>query len=169
MTRLLPLQNESALPDHGRCLDSAFRFLSFRPRSESEIKSFLAKKGYETNTIEKVLIRLRADNLVDDEAFAQFWKSNRQTFSPRGHSSLRRELRNKGIEPDMIDRILEDLDEHAAACKAAEKKAKHLAGHDYQTFRRKLAGFLGRRGFAYDICNSVVNSFWEKRGKDDEE
>ncbi len=168
MRKLQPQPSEKS-PDPGRCLDAAYRHLSFRPRSVFELRSFLGRKGFDGPTIEQVLEKLKTDSLVDDEAFAEFWKSNRETFSPRGHAALKRELRRKGIEPGIVNRVIEQVDERDGAYRAAEKKVRHLDRSDYHTFHRKLTGFLSRRGFGYEICNSVAHSFWEKRGTDDEE
>ena len=68
-----------------RCLNAAFRYLSYRPRSEAELRERLKRRGFEADSMEAVLTRLREQGLVDDLAFAQFWKDNRETFRPRSH------------------------------------------------------------------------------------
>ena len=66
-----------------RCLNAAFHFLSYRPRSEAELRQRLQRRGFDGDNVAAVLARLKERGLVDDLAFAQFWKDNRQSFRPR--------------------------------------------------------------------------------------
>lgn len=151
---------------HQSCLDAASRYLSYRPRSEFEIKTNLKRKGFDASSIEGAALKLRRQGLLDDLAFAQFWKANRQSFSPRSRAMLRSELRQKGIAPDIIAAVVEEVDEEASACRAAQKKAKGLAEADYETFRRRLGAFLKQRGFNYEVAQHTVNHLWQERNKD---
>jgi len=148
------------------CLDAAFRYLSYRPRSEFEIKIRLQKRGFDDSSIEEVLHKLREQGLVDDFAFAKFWKENRESFSPRSWMMLQRELRQKGVAPYIIKEVAEGIDEEATAYRAAQKIMKRLALADYDSFCRRLGAFLKRRGFNYEVIQHVVNQLWHERGKD---
>lgn len=155
----------SGLPDssYQSCLDAAFRYLSYRPRSEFEMKVRLRKRGFDDSSIESVLLRLRDQGLVDDAAFARFWKDNRESFSPRSRAMLRRELRQKGIAPQIIAEVAGGIDEEASAYKAAQKKMRLLAHSDYEGFHRGLGAFLRRRGFNYEVVRHTVNQLWQER------
>ena len=70
--------------DHfNRCFNAALHYLSYRPRSESEMRERLQRRGFDSDSVEAVLTKLKEQELVNDIAFAQFWKDNRQAFSPR--------------------------------------------------------------------------------------
>ena len=56
-----------------RALDSALRFLSYRPRSEQEVRRRLGRQAWPAEVIEAVVARLRAVGLLDDAAFARLW------------------------------------------------------------------------------------------------
>jgi regulatory protein len=45
---------------------------------------------------------------------------------------------------------------------AARKYVRRLHGLEWQVFRQKLTGFLGRRGFSYDVCAPVVRAMWNE-------
>ena len=145
------------------CLDAAFRYLSYRPRSELEIKMRLRKRGFDDFSIESTLLRLKEQGLVDDFAFAQFWKESRESFSPRGRVMLNRELRQKGVDSHIIAEAIRDLDEEAGAYRAAQKKAEKLSLSDRESFYRKLGSFLRRRGFNYEITQYTVKQLWLER------
>jgi regulatory protein len=129
---------------------SALNFLSFRPRSRREIEGHLRKKKVEIETAQAAIERLERAGLIDDREFARFWVENRQTFRPRGTRALQAEMRQKGLDSEVIDGALENLgDEEETAYVAGRKKAHSLRAADEGEFFRKMLGFLQRRGFPY--------------------
>ncbi|MBN1135351.1 MAG: RecX family transcriptional regulator [Anaerolineae bacterium] len=156
-----------ALREHG-CVEEAYNraldYLSYRPRSQAEIVTFLQRHDVPDAQAEEVVERLKAAGLVDDEAFAQFWVENRERFRPRGLRALRYELQRKGIGQEAIDQALEGVDPLAGAYQAAAKKAQQLSHLDRPEFLRKLVDHLARRGFDYDVAKEVANRYWSELG-----
>jgi len=148
-----------------RCLDAAAHYLSYRPRSEFEIRHRLQRRGFDSSHIEPVVIRLKEQGLVDDLAFAQFWKENRESFSPRSQWLTRRELRQKGVAEDIIEAAVDNVDDDDTAYRAAQMKARRLPATDYSSFRYRLGQYLRRRGFNYIVINRVVLRLWQEWGE----
>ncbi len=144
-----------------KCLNAALRLLSYRPRSEAEIRTRLRPR-FEEQAIDSVIVHLKARHMVDDVAFAQFWKENRESFSPRSKRMLMLELRRKGIDSEVITDVVEAIDDEQSAYRAAEKKARSWAKEDYNAFRRKLGAFLSRRGFSSEVANSIMERLWQE-------
>lgn len=145
--------------------ERALSLLSYRPRSEWEIRQRLEKKAkqdFPPDVLDDVVERLQRVGLLDDEEFARYWVNNRQQFKPRSKRALRYELRRKGVANAVIDAALEAVDDDDAALEAARKRASRLAGSDWETFRKKLGGFLARRGFTYDVSREVVDRLWQE-------
>jgi regulatory protein len=138
------------------------RYIGFRERSTSEIRRYLNKSAVSEEIAEQVIDRLKQAGLLDDRRFAQVWIENRSEFRPRSLRALRMEMRQHGIDDELIDQSLETFDEHEAAYKAAEKYASRLENLDWQDFRRKLAGHLGRRGFNYETSAEVIHKVWDE-------
>src|SRR5262245_58141663 len=155
------LRHESA----EQALQQALLLLSYRPRSEAEIRRALEQKGHPPETVETAVGRLRDNHYLDDEAFALTWVENRQRFRPRGARLLRAELRQKGVDAETSDQAIADAggDERALALAVAEKRAAGLEAADYAAFGRKVGGFLSRRGFAPDVVWEVVRELWAAR------
>lgn len=147
----------------GKCLNAALRLLSYRPRSEAEIRTRLSRRFY-METIEGVILRLRERQMIDDVAFATFWREQRDSFSPRSRRLLKAELRNKGIDRELIDEVLDGIDDEESAYRAAQKRVHTLAKEDYETFKRKLGAFLRRRGFSYEVVNHTTERLWQELG-----
>lgn len=143
-------------------LNAAFRYLSYRPRSEAEMKAKLHKRGFSPEITEKVVGRLKELGVLDDESFARFWRESREAVSPRSKGFIRWELRRKGVSGEVVEGVVEDLDDAQLAYQAAQRKTRTLKNLEYQEFRKRLAGFLQRRGFRYDTINSTIGLLWEE-------
>ena len=141
----------------------ALNFISYRPRSTSEVRRNLRKHSLTEEVIDEVVERLQIKKILDDLNFAQIWVENRIVFRPRGRFALRSELRQKGLKDDLIDQALIDLDEEELARRAAEKKARQLTNLDRYEFRTKLSAYLSRRGFEYSLISDVCAEYWEKQ------
>ena len=111
-----------------------------------------------------MLARLKEQELVDDIAFAQFWKQNRESFNPRSQWLTRLELKRKGVAEDIINQAVDAVDDDDCAYRAALNKARSLPTSDYQSFRRRLGEYLKRRGFSYGVINNTVKRLWTKQG-----
>ncbi|MBN1935366.1 MAG: RecX family transcriptional regulator [Anaerolineae bacterium] len=150
--------------EQARAYEFALDFLSYRPRSQAEVARRLRDKEFLEPTIEYVLQRLSRAGLIDDVEFARYWIGNREQFKPRGMRALRYELREKGIANDIVEELLQDLDQTDSAHRAAAPKIRRWRQLDPLEFRRKLAGFLQRRGFTYNVIAEV----WERIQTDGE-
>jgi regulatory protein len=158
------LQNEGSIESaYSRTLD----YLGYRPRSRSEVVSYLKKRGMDEEQIETIVERLERAGLLDDAAFAQYWVENRERFKPRGARALRYELRRKGLADADIEKALESLDASDSAYRSASRKAEQLRHLDRQTFSRKLIEYLARRGFDYGVAQEAANRHWSELAEGD--
>lgn len=157
--KIKQLQTEDA---RERAIQQALLFLSYRSRSESEIRQNLRKHEIPEDIIEQTLQRLRQDGLANDDQFAQAWVENRSTFRPRSRRMLAMELRQKGLADEAVSSALEDVDDEALAYEAAQKRILRLKDMEWVDFRKKLSEFLARRGFSYSVITSVVTRIWNE-------
>lgn len=137
-------------------------YLSYRPRSEQEVRRYLERKAVDPAVIEQVIERLVRVRLLDDAAFAEFWVENREAFRPRGEWALQGELRQKGVAAEVIEAALSDLDAESSAMRASEQAMRRYAKLDYEVFMRRMMGFLQRRGFAYGVARQVARQRWSE-------
>jgi regulatory protein len=154
----------SALDQVEKVHQRALNFLSYRPRSVAEVQRNLREKDVPEEVIEQEIERLERVGLLDDEAFARYWIANRQQFKPRSARALRDELRQKGVSSVIIEAALADFDEEEAAYRAAQARVSRYANLDRETFRKRLGGFLTRRGFDYGTSRGVLDRLWDEGG-----
>ena len=145
-----------------RAIQQALLFLSYRSRSESEIRQNLRKHDIPEEVIEQTLQRLRQDGLANDNQFAQAWVENRSTFRPRSRRMMAMELRQKGLAAEAVSSALKEVDDEALAYEAAQKKVSRLKDLEWMDFRKKLSEFLARRGFSYSVISPTVTRIWNE-------
>lgn len=158
--KIAALQNQDA---REVAYTKALRFLGYRPRSVHEVRENLQKHEIPETVIEEVLKRLQDTNLLNDQQFAQAWVENRSTFRPRSRRALAMELRQKGLDDEVVQGALDDsVDENALALEAARKYVRKVQKLEWPDFRQKLGGFLGRRGFSYGVVAPVLRQVWSE-------
>lgn len=156
----------SAESGYKTCYDAALHFLSFRQRSEKELKSHLIfKRGFKEEEVQHVVDKLRKLKLLDDEAFAEQWKNDRVRFKPKSRIMIQRELIQKGVNAHTIQYVTQTIDDEANAYNAGLKKAGQLRSQGYKEFYRKMSGYLGRRGYSSDVVYAVVARLWKSLNK----
>jgi regulatory protein len=150
-----------------RAYQQALLLLSYRSRSEMEIRQNLQKHDYPDQVISHVLARLREEGLANDDRFAQTWVENRGTFRPRSRRALMMELRRKGLDDNAIQIALRDVNEDALAYDAAIKRVRRFRTLDWMGFREKMSAHLSRRGFPYSVVMETVNRVWKEMHPED--
>lgn len=144
-----------------KCLNKAYRYLSYRPRSEQEVFKKLLEKYPET-VVEKAMVKLKSLHYVDDQAFVNFWLEARG--NSRGPALLRSELLQKGVERSLIEEALgknpDDKQVEDAILLVGSKKRYH--GLERQELYKKVAPFLARRGYSFGTIKKAIDHLEEK-------
>lgn len=156
------LEKESGF---GKVYARVLRFASLRPRSEKEIKLWFKRKNIDSSLGTEVFNRLKNIGLVDDESFTKWWVGQRREFRPRSKMALMSELKQKGVARDIIDKVLQEIDtssELEFAKRVALKKLRVLSGLPFDEKKKKLFGFLGRRGFSWETANKTIDELLQK-------
>ena len=145
----------------------AVRYLSYRPRSEAEVRQQLESQDLSEQAIQDAVERLARNGLLDDSRFASTWVENRSEFRPRGRRALAFELRRMGVSPQVIESSLEGIDENELAYQAGLKQVRKYQRLEWQDFRQKMIAFLARRGFSYEVSNPVAARLWAEQHQND--
>lgn len=164
-------------------LAAGFRFLEARARSVAEVRRRLADAGYRPELVEGTIARLLAIGLLDDEAFARHWVESRDRARPRGEIALKRELRLRGVDAQVIAAVLDErsagvsddpfgaardgddaserLDpDAAAAVRLLERRRRDLERvTDPRKRRARAYALLARNGFGPEIASRLSAEF----------
>ena len=138
------------------------RLLTVRARTRSELEEQLTKRGYPGDVSTAVLDRLGEVGLVDDADFAEQWVRSRRVNAGKGKRALVVELRKKGVDDEVIDAAVAEIDAGAERQRAEELvrsklRRESLADGDDQKLMRRLVGMLARRGYGQGLAFDVVS------------
>ncbi|WP_017728964.1 recombination regulator RecX [Halalkalibacterium ligniniphilum] len=134
-------------------------YLSFRMRSEKEIKNYLLEKGREQPIIDEVIERLKMQNLVNDRAFAKAYVHTKQKTTSKGPQLLKQELKAKGVGETFIEEALSAYsheEQKEFLKKWIEKQSQRSTKDSAAVFKRKLGNRLLQKGFSYSVIESAM-------------
>ena len=166
------LEHIAGAEEKSRARHYSLDFLSYRARSIWEVRDRLARRGHGEEIIAEVIDELRREGLLDDEDFARRWAGDRMKNKPIGERLLRRELRLKRIDDEIIDRVAaaayRDVSPGQLAgdlLRAREERYRRL---DMRTARRRMTDFLLRRGFDRSAVREAVDQVLGERSQDED-
>ncbi len=146
----------------------ALRFLSYRMRSEKEIRAKLIEKEFQTKTVDEVIKNLHSLGLINDLEFASAFVHDLLLRKPAGQRLIRQKLLLKGIQPSIIQSILEKdiaVNEQGLALQAARKQMQRYKAVnkkvDEKKIQQRVAQHLARRGFAWSIISPVLKKVFK--------
>jgi regulatory protein len=145
-----------------RARNVAYRYLTIRPRSRTEIEKKLVDRDFPADIIQSVIDHLLHFGYLNDEQFARQWAASRVRTRGFGRRRIEQELRQKGIGREVVCGTLKDLFEDTSeldvARKEAEKKLRSLVRFEPEVRKRRLAGFLERKGFSSGIIRNILRT-----------
>jgi regulatory protein len=150
-----------------RAANVSLHQLARRGMSRWELQQVLQRREVDERIAEAELDRLERVGLLDDAALAVTLVYTQHTRKGLGRTAIAHELRRRHIDQDIIDDALseiEDGDERERALELAHKRASQLRGFDDATARRRLSGFLARKGYSNEIVREAVDSALGSRG-----
>ena len=131
--------------------------------TKSEIERKLEREGFSTDAIETSVVELIRSGHIRDRKYAENWIIRRQKSNPRGKTLLKRELVDKGIDKETAEQVIATVDtedETKVALEIAQKRAKQYKRLPTHVAKRRLHGFLARRGFGSDVVRQVLEQIF---------
>ncbi len=138
-----------------RARDRALYLLQSQGRTQAEMIKKLQNDGYPDDVTRTVMSFLSEYHFVDDSAYTEnYIHVNKGRKSPR---QIAYELQQKGVDKAKISRMLEEnpIDEEETARALLKKKTGGQIPEEWKE-KQKLAAFLGRKGFSFDVIQRVL-------------
>lgn len=146
----------------------AVKFLSFRPRSEKEVRDKLSQKKAPSEIIDAIIKLLKEQRFINDEDFIKWWREQRTRFRPKSDRAIKQELRKKGIDKELIENIFaqQEITMYSDLDKARILVKKQLAKINkfpLDEQYRKLGAYLARRGFDWETIKTAIDDILKKQ------
>lgn len=149
------VKNLKKQSDDGKLYDRLLRLLATRPRSRWELENYLNRKKTDPDTTQQLLARLEEKQLINDEDFARRWVENRRLLKPISQRKLRLELKQKRINNDIVDLVLnEDKTDELEVLRELVQKKRHQT--KYKNDPTKFMQYLARQGFNYGDIKTIL-------------
>lgn len=136
--------------------NKALDIISRREHSEKELENKLLKKFESSELIDLVIERLKTNNLLNDERFAEMYVRirKRKGFGPK---RIGYELSSRGINNSISSQVLDEIGGwKEAAHDAFNKKYRNGIADDFKN-KSKQKVFLQNRGFSFQEIDSVFS------------
>lgn len=142
----------------------ALNYVDYAPRTVAEVRRRLARGNYVEEIIDAVIADLIRAQLLDDSKFSADWVESRVRSKKIGRTRLAAELRQKGITREEADVALQQLDAVSELNAAIDLARKRVSTEEIETWataagraagKRRLAGYLQRRGYNWEIIEQV--------------
>lgn len=137
------------------CLNKSIEYMASRLKTTKQLKEYLYQKGYKKPVIDKVILKLKEYSVINDESYATaFIKSNQDKLSKR---NILNKLAQKGINKDICNETIEEIDDYEVCKKMAEKfmKSRELDKKNIE----KLIRHLQYKGFDWDSIGKVLKNY----------
>jgi len=142
------------------------RILEKTPKSAAQIRKALIEREHPTEIVDLLIARFVEVGLIDDLALAKEIATRLFERKGKAKSIIASELRQTGFTQEIIQEALEQIDqtdELEAAKALAELKFARMSKLDPDVAQRRLAGFLGRKGYSSSIVWAAVKYAVEQR------
>lgn len=144
------------LSQEGKWRARSLDWLLRRPHSTKEFRDYLYRKKIEPDFMNSLVKEFQTKKYLNDEAFARFWVESRRSSKHASSRRLRFELRQKGVQKEIVDMILQDteVDELQALTELITSKRRQTRYQD----RQKLIAYLLRQGYNYENIKQALES-----------
>ena len=158
--RLLREEKDKAKTDE---LEGSHPTVKPKTYTKSEIERRLGREGFSAGAIETSIEELIRSGHIRDRKYAENWIVRRQKSNPRGKTLLKHELVDKGIDKETAEQVVatvETEDEAKVALQIARKRVKQYRRLPTHVAKRRLHGFLARRGFGSEIVRQILEQIF---------
>ena len=137
----------------------ALYHLSFKARTEKEVREYLKKYDLDENITSQVIANLKEDNWINDRQYAYSIINANQLSGDKGPYVLAQKLSQKGITKSTIEEVLKDFDLSEVAQRVAEKLLKKYTGKlPARALQDKIIQSLTNKGFSYSDAKNAFDS-----------
>jgi regulatory protein len=131
--------------------------------TKSGMAQRLAREGFSEEAVEIAIEELIDSGHIRDRKYAENWIVRRQKSNPRGKTLLKHELLDRGVDRETVEQVVaqvETEDEAVLALQIAQKRVKQYQQLPTYVAKRRLHGFLARRGFGSEIVRQVLEQIF---------
>jgi regulatory protein len=156
-------QGRTASPDDA--YELALKALSYKERTESELRGWLAEREVGEAEIEEVIALLAEAGAIDDASFARRYAADKRELAGWGPERIAQALEGRGVAREHIEAALAGEDEEAQLHRAVALLEDRDIRCDSERERRRALSLLIRRGYPKDLAYEAVRAAERELGR----
>jgi regulatory protein len=159
-------QDDEAIRQARKTNGLAIRQLARRGMSRWELEQLLNKREIDPEVYGPELDRLETLGVIDDASLAATLAFTQHSRKGLGRTAIQQDLARRHIDPELIEAALADIgedDELDRATELAVKRIGQLSTYDDETARRRLHGFLARKGYSSSVIRQAMDAAFAGR------
>ena len=136
----------------------ALYHLSFKARTEKEVREYLKKYDIDEDIVSQVIANLKEENWINDGQYAYAIINANQLSGDKGPYVLTQKLAQRGISKSTIEETLKEFDFSEVAQRIANKLLKKYEGKlPARALQDKIIQNLTNKGFSYSDAKSAFD------------
>jgi regulatory protein len=148
-----------------KAMNKSINYLSYRMRSEKEVRTNLLENEYSVEIVQKVISWLLERNYLNDSEFAKAYVKTQQNTTDKGPRLIENGLKEKGINSLIIEEVMMGLsfdEQLQKALKLCEKLAGKKKKVSISNLKNDMQSMLIRKGYPFDVINMAIDSSIKK-------
>ncbi len=139
------------------------RYCAYQERCHSEVKNKLKELGAGATEIDLILVKLIADDFLNEERFARTFARGKSRIKSWGKNKITAELKFRSVSQTIINIALSEIatEYQNNFEKVARKIFEQTTEKNTLKKRKKCCDYLLRRGFESELVYSFI-TFLEK-------
>lgn len=156
-------QQLGKVPDQD-AYELALRALSYKERTESELRAWLAAREVAEVEIEEVIALLAETGAIDDRGFARRYAEDKCQLAGWGPDRIVSSLEGRGVAPEHIEAALAGDDEGEQLDRAIKLLDQRGLSCGSERERDRALGLLVRRGYPLELAYDAVRDAERRSG-----
>jgi regulatory protein len=159
------MQQQSGKASRDDAYELALMALSYKERTESELRGWLSERGVEEAEIEEVIVLLGEVGAIDDASFAHRYAADKRLLAGWGPDRIAKSLGGRGVAREHIEAALDVEDEKGQLERATTLLAERGMGGGSERERERALRLLTRRGYSLELAYEAVRAA-ERRSRE---
>jgi len=142
--------------------DQSLQYISYKDRTEYEVRKYLEQKEYREQVIEEVLTKLKYYHYIDDAKYLNNYYQANQTGKAYGRIRVLQDLKNKRLDKTCLNQFYQLFtieNEQKCIHKQMQKVILKYQKLPVRKRKEKIKAFLMRKGFEFEVINGALELF----------
>jgi regulatory protein len=136
----------------------ALKALSYKERTESELRSWLVERGVGEAEVEEVIVLLAEAGAIDDVSFARRYAEDKRTLAGWGPDRIGRALEGRGVAREHVEAALSGDDYSSQLERAVALLEDRGMTCGSKRERERALALLVRRGYPLELAYEAVRT-----------